>query len=130
MGTAFSVVPVEYQWTLALVCPLVREIFVWAILEVSYRAAGPKYRNSYEVTFPATHYMESKQSVFYCVTLASITPLTGYIIIATDFAINIYHGLKIIYKMKKSINPNNASTINMEENEGKLNMNSVNESNN
>ena len=125
LGTAFSVVPVEYQWTLALVCPVVREIFVWGLLEVSYRAAGSKYRNSYEVTFPASHYMESRQSVFYCVTLASITPTTGYIIIATDFAINIYHGLKIIYKMKKTINPGETPPIKMEENEGIANIKST-----
>ena len=115
-------VPEEDQWTLALICPLAREIFVRTLIEVSFRAAGPIHRNSYEVTFPGTHYMESRQSIFYCITLASVSPLTSYLIIASDFIINIYHGVKIIYKYKKAIaeSNNHEDSINMEEYEGKL----------
>ena len=116
LGSAFQMVPVDYQWTIALVCPIVREIYVWGILEISYRAAGAKYRDAYDVTFPASHYMESKQSVFYCVTLASVTPLTVYVIIATDFSMNIWHGYTIIrdYKKAVQVHPEGAPPIDME----------------
>ena len=64
--------------------------------------------------------MESRQSIFYCITLASVTPLTSSVIIASDFIINIYHGVKIIYRYRKAIaEPNNQENdINMAENEG------------
>ena len=122
-GTLFAKIPEEYQWTLALICPLAREIFVRILLEISFQAAGPMHRNSYEVTFPGTHYMESRQSIFYCITLASVSPLTSFVIIASDFIINIYHGLKIIYKYRKTVietdNHEDDNDINMAENEDK-----------
>ena len=122
LGTAFAKVSEKYQWTLALICPLAREIFVRTLLEVSFRAAGSIHRNSYEVTFPGTHYMESRQSIFYCITLASVSPLTSFVIIASDFVINIYHGVKIIYKYRKTVAEHNDQEhfINMAENEGMI----------
>ena len=120
LGTAFAKIPEEYQWKLALICPLAREIFVRILLEVSFRAAGPMHHNSYEVTFPGTHYMESRQAIFYCITLASVSPLTSLVIIASDFVINIFHGVKIIYKYRKTMaeHNNQENDINMTENEG------------
>ena len=99
---------------------MAREIFVRILLEVSFRAAGPTHHNSYEVKFPGTHYMESRQSIFYCITLASVSPLTSFVIIASDFVINIYHGVKIIYKYRKTMaeHNNQENDINMTENEG------------
>ena len=49
----------------------------------------------------ASHYVEARHSMFLAITLAGVaTPITSYIIIGLDCAINLYHGSKIFYNIK------------------------------
>ena len=95
MGAAFASVPLEYQWILGLCLPLIRTIFVKALIFVSSKSAGGQ--NSRSMIISCTHYMESNHAIFVAIILGNVTPTTVYCIIGIDFVINIYHALKIVY---------------------------------
>ena len=104
-GTAFIYIPREYQWLLALISPLIREFFVRFSLEISYKSAGNGSRGAYSVKFPCMHYMESRHATVLAIILGGVaTQTSSYCIIGMDFAINIYHGLKIVYRFKQEGN--------------------------
>ena len=104
-GTAFIYIPKEYQWILALISPLIREFFVRFSLEISYKSAGNGSRGAYSVKFPCMHYMESRHATVLAIILGGVaTQTSSYCIIGMDFAINIYHGLKIVYRFKQGEN--------------------------
>ena len=92
---AFATVPLEYQWILGLCLPLIRMIFVKALIFVSSKSAGGD--NSRSMVIACTHYMESNHAIFVAIILGNVTPTTVYCIIGIDFAINIYHALNIVY---------------------------------
>ena len=49
----------------------------------------------------ASHYVEARHSMFLAITLAGVaTPISSYIIIGLDCAINLYRGSKIYYNIK------------------------------
>ena len=101
-GTAFIYIPREYQWLLALISPLIREFFVRFSLEISYKSAGNGSRGAYSVKFPCMHYMESRHATVLAIILGGVaTQTSSYCIIGMDFAINIYHGLRIVYRFKQ-----------------------------
>ena len=116
LGTAFLNAPKEYQWMIGIFTPLVRELFVWTLLEVSYKASGisnltrliqdnhgthSKYPKKLKIS--CIHYMGSRHALFLAVVMGSIaTSVTTNIIIALDFIINVYLALKIIYLLKYS----------------------------
>ena len=101
-STVFVNMPLEYQWILALICPLVRELFAWILLSVTYKAVG----GSCEFHGPklaTLHYIESKHGLFLAVMVGSVaSPLSTWIILGMDFVIDIYHGFKIVYMLKSS----------------------------
>ena len=48
------------------------------------------------------HYVEARHAVFLVTVLGDAATLnTTYVIIGMDFLLNIYHGLKIVYFIKK-----------------------------
>ena len=116
LGTAFLKVPIEYQWIIGIFTPLVRELFVWTLLEVSYKASGisnlagliqgnhgshSKYPQKLKLS--CIHYMGSRHALFLAVVMGSVaTSATTNVIIALDFFINVYLGMKIIYLLKYS----------------------------
>ena len=65
----------------------------------SSKIAGDKQN----VVHPSNFYMEARHSMFLAITLAGVaTPLTSYCIIGADFALNIYHGWKIVTASKNT----------------------------
>ena len=116
LGTAFLKAPKEYQWIIGIFTPLVRELFVWTLLEVSYKASGisnltrliqgnhgshSKYPQKLKLS--CIHYMGSRHALFLAVVMGSVaTSATTNVIIALDFFINVYLGMKIIYLLKYS----------------------------
>ena len=82
LGYIFGLAPLEYQWVLGLLSPLVREMFVWMLQEVSYKGAGEGSRGIYSIRLSTSHYMEVRHAIFLAVILGSIaTPATSYCII-------------------------------------------------
>ena len=103
LGTGFAFVPKDYQWILGIFSPLAREFYVWLSLEVSFKAAGPGSRGKESIVFPCKHYMEVRHASFLAIMLGGVaTQATTYCVIGMDFALNIYHGLKIVYNLKYS----------------------------
>ena len=85
--------------------PLIREFFVRFSLEISYKSAGNGSRGEYSVKFPCMHYMETRHATVLAIILGGVaTQASSYCIIGMDFAINIYHGLKIVYRFKQEGN--------------------------
>ena len=94
LGTAFSIVPKKYQWILALTTPLVREFWVWIGAKVAFKASGTMKAST---KYICQHYMETKHAVFLAVILGGVaTTESTYCILALDFAINLYHTIRII----------------------------------
>ena len=100
--TAFIKVPQEYQWVLGLLTPIiVKDIFVWALDTLSSKATGQN--KTHATNLSCVHYIESKHAIFVSIMMGSIlTELTQWIIIGMDFVMNLYTGLKIVYKLKYS----------------------------
>ena len=101
-GTAFGVIPREYQWILALVSPFVRDFFKRILLEVAYRSAGEGSRGKKSIRYSIGHYMTTKHSVFLAIVVGGVsTPETTYCLMAVDFIKAIYDGIKIVVKSKQ-----------------------------
>ena len=85
----------NYQWIIALATPLMREISVWAMLKACSKAGGAAVPHK----LIASLYIEAWHAVFLSIILGGIaTTESTYCIIAFDFILNIYHGLKIVKK--------------------------------
>ena len=103
LGTAFLSVPSDYQFLLGLASPLAREILTW-LLQATARKASRGTANDHQKTidYTTSHWLESRHAIFLAIILSGIaTPATLYCVVGMDFAINIFHGCKIAYNMKK-----------------------------
>ena len=101
-STIFVNMPLEYQWILALICPLVKEFFAWLLLSITYKAVGGSCE-FHRPKLATLHYIESKHALFLAIMVGSVAnSLSTWIILGTDFVINIYQGLKIVYMLKSS----------------------------
>ena len=125
LGTAFLKAPIEYQWIIGIFTPLVRELFVWTLLEVSYKASGisnltrliqgnhgthSKYPKKLKIS--CIHCMGSRHALFLAIMVGSIsTRQTTYVILAVTFVINMYKCLTIVNKAKKNEDGKFAFTI-------------------
>ena len=112
LGTAFAVVPLDYQWILGIILPLVREFFVWNLTAVSNRAAGEQSRNSYTLRFTCSHYMETRHAIFLAIMMGNAADTTVYTTLGIDFVLNIYHGMQIIYKKINAVTPEAIKEVN------------------
>ena len=101
-GIGFAIVPSEYQWMLGLASPLLRELFIILFCKAGYNASGDDFkRGDFNVRYSATQCAEIR----HCVTMALIiggaaTELTAYLILALDFAINLFRCFMIIRKAR------------------------------
>ena len=100
-GIAFATIPQEYQWILGLLSPFMKDLFSKLLLKVCYKSAGEGSNGKHSIQFPCLHYMTTKHAVFLAIIVGGVsTPATTYCIIATDYATNLYKGLKIVYDNK------------------------------
>ena len=99
--TVFTKVTKKYQWILGLFTPLIKEFFAWSFVKLTSKASGSSYKHATKLS--CIHYVESRHAVFMAIMVGSLlTPLTTYIILGMDFAINIYKGFEIVYLLKHS----------------------------
>ena len=56
LGVAFTLIPSDYQWTLGFVTHFTREIFVWFLIKLISRAAGPG-GDMHKVQLMCSHYV-------------------------------------------------------------------------
>ena len=95
LASGLTTISQEYQWILAIAIPLMREISVWTSVNACSKTAGGAVPHKLTVS----HYLEARCAVFLSIILGGIaTPESTYCLLAIDFIINIYHGLKIVRK--------------------------------
>ena len=100
----FLVFPEEYQWILALLLPLYKEVVIWIIIQLGSRCA---YGDQQMMEIACTQQVEANHALFLAYTIgASIaTNTTEIIMLITDFLVNLYLCIKIAWINKE--NPNN-----------------------
>ena len=88
-------VPQEYQWIFAVLSPLLREYGIWIETKMSSMASSGVAPHK----LVARHFIETRHTVVMSIILdGRATPESSFCIIAMDFLLNIYHGLKIVRK--------------------------------
>ena len=105
LGTAFAMIPQDYQWTLGLVCPIVRSICAKILQEIGFKASGSGSkgtRTARTIRISVNHFMETRHGIFLAIVLGGANQATVYCILGADFVINIYHGFKVIYEKNKN----------------------------
>ena len=103
-GSAFVNAQPKYQWILAFLNPLIREINFHLIYFASRKATNSEEGFSGKsVKLLTQHYAYAKHAVFLAVIVGGVgTPATNYCIVAIDFIEAIFDCLKIIRKYKKN----------------------------
>ena len=93
-------IPQEYQWVLGLLTPLPKMLLINLYLRICSKAYGSITRS---VKITVVHCLQIQHALFLVIAMGYIaTPATSYVILITDFILNFYEALKIIYKLKYS----------------------------
>ena len=61
-GLAFIYVPKKYQFILGLLCPFIREFYVWLLTATGYKATGKRGLRITDIG--CCHYMETRHCLF------------------------------------------------------------------
>ena len=61
-GLTFINVPKDYQFIVALICPIIREMYVWLLTQTAYRATGTCGLRITDIS--CAHYMETRHCLF------------------------------------------------------------------
>ena len=102
-GSAFVIVPQDFQWILALLSPFVRDLFFKLLLKVAHKAGGKESEGKKETKFMVLHFVTTNHAVFCAVIVGSVsTPATSACIIAVDFFKALQSGWKILKKYKNN----------------------------
>ena len=98
LGFCFYVIPMDYQWTMALVIPFV-DFSATTILKVlANKAAG---RKDASVETVAGSLISISTSLFMSINLGSIaTEITSYVILVMAFLLNIFDVIDIVRKIR------------------------------
>ena len=101
LAQSMSSVPKEYQWILAVLSPLLREYGILIVTKISSMASSGVAPHKLVVR----HFIQTRHTVYLSIILEGIaTPESALCILAMDFLINIFHGLKIVRKSNSGKN--------------------------
>ena len=102
LGLVFGAISHSYQWILALVLPLIREVQQIVLTKLCYKSTQCK---DLSVTISVSHAVVARQALFLAIQMASVasTP-TSFLILAFDFLLNMLLCFKIIRRYKKNNN--------------------------
>ena len=98
-------IPSEYQWMLGLFSGIMKDFFIYLIVKSSLKSLGDTTDKDIinKSKISSIHLIETAHAIQLTIVLASVaTPMTTYIMLGTDFLINVYNGLKIVYQLKLS----------------------------
>ena len=99
----FEYVPLNRQWSIAIMLPLLREVNIWIIEMLAQKSADG---TDTSVTIATTHLVNTRHCIFLAVMVGTkATNLSSWIILLADFFYNLYLTLKIIWIKKTK--PNN-----------------------
>ena len=95
----FVFLSVDYQWGIAFLLPIIREVNGYLLGKICYKAAGVE-NNAIKLT--TMHEMTCRHAVYLSVALSLIaTQSTAYLFLGLDVAVNLFICLKIIWREKK-----------------------------
>ena len=93
----------DYQWGIAFLLPILREVNVYALQKICYKAAGLK---NTAITVTCAHEMTCRHAVYLSVALSLLaTTNTAYFALGLDFIVNFLLCIKIIWRTKKEEHP-------------------------
>ena len=100
LGRLFVIIDPTYQWTLAIIMQIVKEVNGRILTYLCYNAASCQ-NNSIRIT--CLHEVGCRHAVFLCVALALLaTTATSFLCLGFDFAINFLLCIQIIWKQRKN----------------------------
>ena len=101
-NSVFLKISPNLQWVLALTLPFARELNLWMQLKTAYKSAGSK-DSSVEIS--CSYMVNTRHCVFLSVMLGTTaTDLTSWVILGSDFVINLFLTLRIMWmKRQKEI---------------------------
>ena len=95
----FLIISGERQWIVALFLPAIREINTWMVIKLASRSADGDKSGT---TLMCSQGVIASHTLFLAYTVGSIaTNMTSFVIIVSDFLINIFHCFRIIYLRNK-----------------------------
>ena len=101
LNKLFVEVPSKYQWILGFFLPIVRQGNLWAATKCSYKAADSK---AWSVQCAVSHEILARHALFLALIIGNVaTKETTCWILGTDFIINVYLCVKIVYLQKRGI---------------------------
>ena len=90
----------NYQWVLALILPIIREINIWIITCLAKKSARGDLQS---VAITCNHGVCTGHSLFLTYIVGNVaTNVTAVLILAMDFMINVYLTIRIIRIQKKN----------------------------
>ena len=100
MGYVLSNICSDYQWILAIIFALIRELNQGILSRICGRISTG---NEQWIRISAWHYMAAVNAFYLTVAISSVaTNATSFLILAIDFSLNIYISLQIIWKFRKN----------------------------
>ena len=106
LGSAFVNANPDYQWILAFVSPLIREMNFKLLYYVTLKAAGKEealITSGNSIRILTQHYAYAKHAVFLAVTVGGVaTSTTNYCIAGIDFLEAMFDCFKIIRKYNEN----------------------------
>ena len=101
-GLALNSIAPDYQWTLAILFAVIREINQAILSRICCRISEG---NEQWIKISAWHWMSAVNAFFLTVAISSVaTRITSYIILTIDFFLNMMVCVQVIWKFKKNSN--------------------------
>ena len=104
MGSLFVNIPDDFQWVMAFIMPLFRELVMFTTFRICYKAnkIGKNAEKMDSIKYPINAYVSTKYAVFMAIIVGGVAnSVTAYLILGLDFAEQMIHGFKIVWKFKK-----------------------------
>jgi len=97
---AFLDIEKKYQPILGLISPIIKHVFIRALLPLAYKAAGSSEID--HVKIECYNYTEARYAVFFATIMGCVaSPITSWCVMGLNYTLCVYDGLKIVFKYKK-----------------------------
>ena len=94
----FLIFPRKYQWGISIILPIIREISIWVTQKLASKGARGDQQG---MEIVVSYTICTRHAIFLAVVLgSSATAITGIMILAVDFIINLYLTVRIIWIKK------------------------------
>lgn len=97
---AFLDIEKKYQPILGLVSPVIKYVFIRALLPLAYKAAGSDKLE--HVKIECYNYTEARYAIFFATIMGCVaSPVTSWCVMGVNYTLAVYDGLRIVFRFKK-----------------------------